>query len=822
MANLEKYKERARKFEAKEQWAKAIEEYVKSIEEMEAAPDADADLSIYNRVGDLYQKIGQGQNAVVYYERAVDKYHEGGLDNNAIALCNKVMRIAPGRAQIYLKLGMLFASKGFAAEAKTNLLEYADRMQKAGELEEAFKALKKFAEMTPGQDEIWSVLAQHARASAKTADQKEQVEKLLGEFEAKERAHQRKSRASRHMITGEALPEEKPYKKGELIFLDVDEVSPPRKSGAVAAPPPPPEPPPAAPPAPPKPKPAPKVERAPAPPPDIPLLEIEPTLADEEEAPAIPALEIETTSLMPEETPAETASSLGLEPTSLADDLMPPLEATPEVEIAPEAEPAAEVVEEPAFGDLDLVAPEDVGAPAATDEETPELLAPAESPEESPSDFEAAVEEPPPAAAEEPGAVAVEEPESAAPAEPATELLDLEEAPAAEAAAAEPEAAERSSLAGLPLLDLGEVEAPAAAEEEPAAEEEVVAGPELEFLDVGESLVAGPSIEDLETRLAGNAGDWEAHRLLGEALIEAGQRDRAFAEFDSALEGLEQSDDLNGAYAITEELLRLDPNSVRYHQKRVELSYRQGDRQRLAGAYLELADALLRSGEAEKAVAVYQRVLEHDPANARAKTAIETLAPPAAPQRPSRPAPEPAAAPSGGFVDFGAMLLEDDHPKDTRMRIEDEEPSGDEQKDFQTMLAAFKKGVEANVEEEDFQSHYDLGVAYKEMGLLDEAIAEFQKALRGAEGRLKASEALGLCFFEKGQFTVAETILRRALDLPAHGDAERVGLLYWLGRAQEELGKGPDALASYNRVFAVDITFQDVSQRVKSLSRAGA
>ncbi|MEK6769779.1 MAG: tetratricopeptide repeat protein, partial [Gemmatimonadota bacterium] len=160
--------------------------------------------------------------------------------------------------------------------------------------------------------------------------------------------------------------------------------------------------------------------------------------------------------------------------------------------------------------------------------------------------------------------------------------------------------------------------------------------------------------------------------------------------------------------------------------------------------------------------------------------------------------------------------------KDTRMRIEDEEPSGDEQKDFSQMLAAFKKGIEANVGEEDFQSHYDLGVAYKEMGLLDEGIAEFQKALRSSEGRLKSSEALGLCFFEKGQFAVAETIMRRALELPAASEAERIGLLYWLGRAQEEQGKGPDALGSYNRVFAVDINFQDVNQRVQALSRAGA
>jgi tetratricopeptide (TPR) repeat protein len=267
---------------------------------------------------------------------------------------------------------------------------------------------------------------------------------------------------------------------------------------------------------------------------------------------------------------------------------------------------------------------------------------------------------------------------------------------------------------------------------------------------------------------------------------------------------------------VTQEILRLDSNSIRHQQKRVELAYRLNDRARLVDAYNELADALLRSNDPGKAVAVYQRVLEHDPTNVRALAAIDTLAPPS-------PAGAAAPAPAAGdFVDLGAMLLEDEGPKDTRMRVEDEEPTGDEDQDFQSMLQAFKKGIAANVGEEDFQSHYDLGVAYKEMGLLDEAIAEFQKALRATEGRLRTSEALGVCFFDKGQFAVAETILRRGLEIPGANDADRIGLLYWQGRAQEEQGKVPDALTSYNRVLAVDINFQDVGQRVKALLQKGA
>jgi tetratricopeptide (TPR) repeat protein len=122
---------------------------------------------------------------------------------------------------------------------------------------------------------------------------------------------------------------------------------------------------------------------------------------------------------------------------------------------------------------------------------------------------------------------------------------------------------------------------------------------------------------------------------------------------------------------------------------------------------------------------------------------------------------------------------------------------------------------------EDAQAHYDLGVAFKEMGLLDEAIAEFQKALRAKEGRLRTSEALGVCFFEKGQYSVAATVLKRAVESDPSGDEEKIGLLYWLGRCEEELGRPAEALAYYQRVFAVDITFQDVGRRVKSLAGSG-
>jgi hypothetical protein len=189
------------------------------------------------------------------------------------------------------------------------------------------------------------------------------------------------------------------------------------------------------------------------------------------------------------------------------------------------------------------------------------------------------------------------------------------------------------------------------------------------------------------------------------------------------------------------------------------------------------------------------------------------------PQRPSRPAARHANSGSDeDFVNLSDWLSEERTPKSTRMVADVREPESD-QVDFSDMLERFKQGIAENVSDEDHEAHYDLGVAYKEMGLLDEAIAEFQKALRGVEHRIRTFEALGQCFIEKGQYQIAVTILSRAPAEPGATDEQLVGVLYLLGYASEALQKWNDALAYYERVFAVDITFRDVNDRLAALER---
>jgi tetratricopeptide (TPR) repeat protein len=349
-------------------------------------------------------------------------------------------------------------------------------------------------------------------------------------------------------------------------------------------------------------------------------------------------------------------------------------------------------------------------------------------------------------------------------------------------------------------------------------------------------------IVELESLILDDPDNPELHLRLADRLLSGGEDVRGLEELELALSGYERLGEWPRAAELSDRLVVLAPDAIRHHQKRVELAFRSGERTPLLAAYLALGDALARAGATEKAMAVFGRVHEHDPGNAHALAALAALrgavgpvaepaaAPPAAPPPAAAPpAPGPPAKPvaetrstpkpSDSFVDLGSMILDQGSPRDTRMRVDRADPKDkDEQREFQEILEQFKRGIEQNLDSEDYEAHYDLGIAFKEMGLLDEAIAEFQKALRSPEGRLRTSEALGICFYDKGQFGISETVLRRAVETDDGGDEAKIGLLYWLGRAAEAQGKELEAITSYERALAVDIRFMDLSDRMHRLA----
>ena len=348
------------------------------------------------------------------------------------------------------------------------------------------------------------------------------------------------------------------------------------------------------------------------------------------------------------------------------------------------------------------------------------------------------------------------------------------------------------------------------------------------------TMVAEHSVEILRASVEGDPDNWSLRRELAEAMLEAGHRDDGIRELEVAMNGAERFGDLDLASSLAEEIARLEPDVVRHHQKRVEYAFRTNDRSRLIEAYVSLADALLASDQADKARTVYQRVLDLAPDDVRARAGIDSLSlsdldpiPETPVSRPSArrrtsastksAEPKPASS-SDSFVNLGEWLRDDTVRRDTRMVVDEQEPTGDEEADFADMLRKFKQGVAENVDPEDYQSHYDLAIAFKEMGLLDEAIAEFQKALGSPTNRLPTYEALGQCFLEKSQYKLASSILSRALNERAP-EEQLVGVLYLLGRSAEAQGLATDAVTYYQRVFVLDIQFRDTADRLGELER---
>ncbi|HQZ17024.1 MAG TPA: tetratricopeptide repeat protein [Vicinamibacteria bacterium] len=199
------------------------------------------------------------------------------------------------------------------------------------------------------------------------------------------------------------------------------------------------------------------------------------------------------------------------------------------------------------------------------------------------------------------------------------------------------------------------------------------------------------------------------------------------------------------------------------------------------------------------------------------------------PEAPREPAETPAAvntrvaeaAPIGdsGGIDLGAELsaLFDAQPALEEAPVDTSRSSSFEDQGLQDVFNEFKKGVDSQLGEGDYDTRYNLGIAYKEMGLVDEAIAEFQLAAKDPKRSLECSSMIGICFMEKGMAEVAVQWYERGLQVPGRAPEEYRGLRYDLGIAFEATGDLAKAKATFADLVREDPSFRDVSDKLRDL-----
>jgi len=172
----------------------------------------------------------------------------------------------------------------------------------------------------------------------------------------------------------------------------------------------------------------------------------------------------------------------------------------------------------------------------------------------------------------------------------------------------------------------------------------------------------------------------------------------------------------------------------------------------------------------------------------------ETASAPPPVQEATTPAPAPPTGPSQDFSDLMAELEHEDKP-----------------------AAATSVRVEQQLDLDDIESHYNLGIAYKEMGLIDDAVAEFRK-IKDAPSRFVDSHTLlGVCLAEQGKLEDAEAVFKNGLSYDRLNDGQRFSLYYEMGLLLERMDRPLDALDSFQYVADYDPFFRGVKDKVNGL-----
>ena len=255
----------------------------------------------------------------------------------------------------------------------------------------------------------------------------------------------------------------------------------------------------------------------------------------------------------------------------------------------------------------------------------------------------------------------------------------------------------------------------------------------------------------------------------------------------------------------------------------------------------EEAEFYLSQGMEEEAARIYRSILSRTPDHPQARAALADLdrevsrteEPPPAKEGAASAGKGPDRGPdgelrtklvvedrnsedAGGFLDLAdelrsALSEEFDAPKESAPQTAPVT--------FEEVFAQFKKGIEEVLGEEEYETHYNIGIAYKDMGLFDDALREFEVASREPGLKQDSLSLMAMCFLEKKDFDSAVKVVQRALEEAS--EPSKTGYFYQLGEAYEGTREWSKALAAYEEVKARDPSFggiEGIMEKIRSMA----
>jgi tetratricopeptide (TPR) repeat protein len=235
---------------------------------------------------------------------------------------------------------------------------------------------------------------------------------------------------------------------------------------------------------------------------------------------------------------------------------------------------------------------------------------------------------------------------------------------------------------------------------------------------------------------------------------------------------------------------------------------------------LSEAEFYLRQGLYQEALSAYIRVLEAFPDNEEIlakisdiKSRLSAVEPPV-PTKPeddsesfSEDIPPDIVSETGPVT--GGIITEEP--------VEEDVPEPSLDSEVLEIFEEFKRGVSEELEEEDSETHYNLGIAYKEMGLIDDAIKEFQTARKDPDRKVQAASLLGLCLMEKKLYPLAIDAFSEALKNIEQKDEAYWSTKFELAEAYEKNDNIEQALEMYVEIYGWDSKFRNIDEKVTVL-----
>lgn len=366
----------------------------------------------------------------------------------------------------------------------------------------------------------------------------------------------------------------------------------------------------------------------------------------------------------------------------------------------------------------------------------------------------------------------------------------------------------------------------------------------------------------------------KAIKLLGEIDIKEGQKEKAWMEYLPVINEILLDMENDEAIKLLESFKDID--SIETGKRLVTLYRQTGDNPKVVNELISLGNVYNSKDMQKEALECYKEALSIDPDNESLKTKVvelekitlkeqvfdlkeETFELPSSeevitPLLPERPTIEDYTeelteadfyARQGLFDEareilerlqklfpqneeirnkLVALTQEAEYPEEETVLAESEdvesevltEPAFDT--DVLNIFNEFKKGIEKEIEKENHETHYNLGLAYKEIGFLDDAIREFQIACDDPKNFIPSSSMLSICYMEKGLYPLAIDTLKRAIETIEVKDENYWAMKYDLAEAYEKNGNLKEALNSYTEISRWNSKFRNVSEKINQIN----